>query len=93
MRIDPRNPVVWYTMARVQYDQGNFAKAVQFCLKTNTLLPPASPLHRANWELLADAYQNLGQTDKAREARDQAARDNNSVVRKARQPSASCRRL
>lgn len=77
IRIDPRNPVVWHTMAQVQYDQGNFAKVVQFCLKTNTLLPQASPLRRANWQLLADAYQQLGETAKAQEAMAQAATDNN----------------
>ncbi len=68
IRIDPRNPLVWHTMAQVQYNQDNFAKAVQFCLKANTLLPPTSSLRRANWELLADAYQHLGEKAKAQEA-------------------------
>jgi Tfp pilus assembly protein PilF len=77
VRIDPRNPQVWHSMGRVQYVQGNFAKAVQFCLKANALLHPASSLRRANWQLLADAYQQLGQAAKAQEAREQAARSDN----------------
>ena len=74
IRIAPRDPLVWHAMAWTQFALGRFSKTVQFCLKADTLLTGPDPLRRANWELLAHAYQRLGQIDKAAVARQKAAR-------------------
>jgi Tfp pilus assembly protein PilF len=69
--IEPRNPLLWHTLAQAKYRQGDYAQTVQLCLRSNALLPQAQ-LRRDNFRLMAEAYRRLGQEDKARQASIQA---------------------
>jgi len=73
LRIEPRNGQAWHLMARIRYGQINYGQTVQFCLKSNTLAGNDHSLRRQNWMLLEKAYTKLGDTTKAKEARDKAA--------------------
>ncbi len=73
LRLEPRNARLWHEMAQVKFAQRNFAQTVQFCLKSNSLAGRDQDLRRRNWQLLEQAYEELGEADKAREARDKAA--------------------
>jgi tetratricopeptide (TPR) repeat protein len=72
IRIETRNPLLWHTLAQTKYRQGDFAQAIQLCLRSNSLLPQAAPLARENFLLMALAYRQLGQEEKARQASQQA---------------------
>jgi hypothetical protein len=72
IRIESRNPLLWHTLAQTKYRQGHFAQAVQLCLRSNSLLPRAAPLARENFLLMELAYRQLGQEEKARQAKQQA---------------------
>ena len=67
LRIEPRNAELWYELARVYFEQGSFDQAIQFATKSNTLTKD-SGLRAKNWRLMAQAYTELGDTDRAREA-------------------------
>jgi tetratricopeptide (TPR) repeat protein len=55
LRIEPRNPYYWHTMAQVKYRQGHYRETVQFCLKANSLAGKESQLAARNKELLGQA--------------------------------------
>ena len=67
LRIEPRNAGLWYELARVYFEQGGFNQAIQFATKSNTLTKD-SELRSKNWHLMAQAYTELGDTDRAHEA-------------------------
>ena len=66
LRIEPRNAGLWHELARVYFEQGSFDQAIQFATKSNTLTKD-SELRSKNWRLMAEAYTELGDTDRARE--------------------------
>lgn len=72
LRLEPRNPELWYMMARVKFGQNNPGQTIQFCLKANTLAAGNRALTRRNWLLMAKAYQAMGQGQQAAQARAQA---------------------
>lgn len=72
IRIDPRHPVLWHTLAQAKYDQGEYAQTIQLCLRSNALLQQTASLRRDNFQLMARAYRRLGQDDKADQALVQA---------------------
>lgn len=74
LRLAPREPQLWQAMARLRFAQGNYAQAVQFCLKSNSLAGRNGALRRQNWLLLEKAYLKMGQQEKAAHARQQAER-------------------
>lgn len=55
LRIEPRNPYYWHTMARVKYRQGQYRETVQFCLKADSLAGKETQLLARNQELLRQA--------------------------------------
>ncbi len=71
LRIEPHNASLWHKLARVRYQQAQYDQAVQLASKANTLTRQ-SLLRTANWQLIADAYDRLGDEGKARAARAQA---------------------
>ena len=71
LRIEPRNAGLWYELARVYFEQGSFNQAIQFATKSNTLTKD-SELRSKNWRLMAQAYTELGDSDRAHEAQQKA---------------------
>lgn len=72
LRLAPRDPQLWHAMALVRFGQANYAQAVQFCLKSNSLAGKNRALLRQNWLLLEKAYLEMGDGEKAAHARRQA---------------------
>jgi hypothetical protein len=69
LRIEPRNARLWNRLAAVRFEQGQWSAAVQFASKSNQLAGPDGALRAANYRLMADSYERLGQWQKAGEAR------------------------
>jgi Tfp pilus assembly protein PilF len=38
LRIEPRNPLYWYTLARAKFNQRLYAETIELCRKVETLL-------------------------------------------------------
>lgn len=72
LRLSPRDAQLWQGMARVRFEQGNYAQAVQFCLKSNSLAGKPGALVRQNWLLMEKAYLKTGEKEKAALARQKA---------------------
>lgn len=61
LRIEPRNPYYWHTMAQVKYRQGQYRETVQFCLKSDSLARKQPQLLARNKELLRQAKKAMPQ--------------------------------
>jgi predicted Zn-dependent protease len=61
VRVEPRNGWYWHMMGRVQYEQGSFDQAIQFCLKSNSLAGGDADLKRNNKLLLERAKKKRGE--------------------------------
>lgn len=72
LRLSPREAQLWHTMARVRFEQGNYAQAVQLCLKSNSLAGRNGAVVRRNWLLIEKAYLKTGEKEKAAQARQKA---------------------
>lgn len=68
IRIDPRNPVLWYHLATVRLSQGDAAAAEQLAVKSNSLAAGNHAQQRRNWELVARARRSQEDAAGAREA-------------------------
>ena len=62
LRVEPKNGWYWHAMGRVQYAQGSYAQAIQFCLKSNSMAGRDADLKRNNRLLLKKAYTQTGDT-------------------------------
>lgn len=60
LRIEPRNASVWSRLADVRFDQQSWRKAIQLAAKSNTLVGNNIDLKRRNWILMANSYQEIG---------------------------------
>jgi len=69
LRVEPRNARLWHEMAEVKYAQKDYSQAVQFCIKSNSLSGKDYNLIQQNWLLMEKAYIELGEPEKARQAR------------------------
>ena len=67
LRIEPGNPLYWYSLGRAKYDQGDFAQTVQFCLKAEGTMSRNPGLARRNRELLENAASQLADTKKTKD--------------------------
>ena len=72
LRLEPRNARLWHEMARVKYGQKDYGQVVQFCIKSNSLAGKDYGLIKQNWLLMEKAYLQLGEPEKARQARSKA---------------------
>jgi cytochrome c-type biogenesis protein CcmH/NrfG len=72
LRLSPREAQLWYAMAKIRFEQGNNAQAVQFCLKSNSLAGRNRAVIRRNWLLMEKAYLKTGEKEKAAQARQKA---------------------
>lgn len=62
LRIEPRNPLYWYALARTAYHQGDYQQTIQFCRKADSLVGANRQLATRNRELLDQAQQKARQS-------------------------------
>lgn len=62
IRIDPRNPVLWYHLATVRLSQGESSQAEQLAVKSNSLAADNRPQQARNWQLIAQARREQNDT-------------------------------
>lgn len=55
LRIEPRNPHYWYTLARIKYAQGDYPQAIQLCRKSTSLAGGQPQLIELNSRLIRQA--------------------------------------
>ena len=72
LRLEPRNARLWHEMAQVKYGQKNYGQVIQFCIKSNSLAKKDYGLIKQNWLLMEKAYLQLGESEKAKQARSKA---------------------
>jgi hypothetical protein len=65
LRIDPRNPVIWYHLATVRLEQGEPAQAEQLAVKSTSLAGGNRVQQARNWRLIAQARRAQGNPDGA----------------------------
>mgnify|MGYP000060267308 CR=1 FL=1 len=71
IRIEPQNARVWHALARSKFQQGQYSQAIQMARKSNSCLPDRA-MERNNWLLMEQAYQAMGDQEKAKNAHDRA---------------------
>ena len=69
LRLEPRNALLWNKLASVRYQQQDWQQAVQLAAKSNTLSGQNVGLRRQNWNMMANAYDALGNTESAQKYR------------------------
>ena len=74
IRIDPRNPVLWYHLATVRLSQGDAQAAEQLATKSTSLAPGDTAQQSRNWQLIAQA-RRAQQDEKGALAAEQRARE------------------
>jgi predicted Zn-dependent protease len=62
IRIDPRNPVLWYHLATVRLAQGDPSQAEQLAVKSNSLATGINTQLVRNWQLIVRARRELNDT-------------------------------
>lgn len=70
LRIEPRNARLWSRLADVRFAQKNWQQSAQLAAKSNTLSGNDTALRRQNWYLMANAYDALGDTERANSYRE-----------------------
>jgi len=65
IRIDPRNPVLWYHLATVRLSQGDSPQAEQLAVKSNSLAAGNAAQQARNWQLIAQARRAQNDTQGA----------------------------
>ena len=73
LRMSPQDPQLWHGMARIRFEQGNYAQTIQFCLKSNSLAGENRAIVRQNWLLMEKAYLKTGEEEKAIQSREKAS--------------------
>lgn len=74
LRIEPRNPRLWSELARVRYQQRDYAQAESTALRSESWAGKDNLLRADNWRLIAAAREARGDADGARHARETASR-------------------
>ena len=72
LRIEPRNPWLWYRLAEVRLQMGMASRAEQLAMKSKALAVSNPRLVRNNWLLIARAREHMGNGTGAQQARDKA---------------------
>lgn len=69
LRIEPRNPVLWYYLAKLRLHQGRLKQAAGLAAKSNSLDRSGNrQLQADNWRIIAHARYRDGDLDGARAA-------------------------
>ena len=69
LRIEPNNALLWHRLALIRVQQQEWQQAIALARKSNALVVNNPGLKSANWGIIADAYEKLGDKQKAKEAR------------------------
>lgn len=69
LRIDPRNALLWHHLALIRFQQQQWQQAIVLARKSNALAAKDIKLKSENWGVIANAYEKLGDKQKANEAR------------------------
>jgi tetratricopeptide (TPR) repeat protein len=72
IRIEPRNPVLWYHLATVRLAQGDAQAAEQLAAKSTSLAPGNNLQQARNWQLIARARHAQNDSRGAAEAEQRA---------------------
>jgi tetratricopeptide (TPR) repeat protein len=68
LRISPRNATLWSKMARIKYAKGDYQQAASMAMRSNTMGGSLSQ-KKENWQIIADAREQLGDLSGAEQAR------------------------
>ena len=74
LRIEPRNPRLWSELARVRFQQRDYAQAESTALRSESWAGRDNALRADNWRLIAAAREARGDSKGAQQARDAASR-------------------
>lgn len=72
LRIEPRNPWLWFRLAEIRLQMGMARRAEQLALKSNALAGADPRLAVQSWLLIARARERLGDAEGAERARKKA---------------------
>jgi len=72
LRISPGDPRLWQQLAAVRLEQKKWRLALNMAAKSNSLAGQQQSLQAGNWQIIAQAWQALGNSAKARHARNKA---------------------
>lgn len=72
LRIEPRNPLLLYKLAKLRLQQGQPDLAENLAKKSELLATGNAQLKKKNWILIAEARDQLGKEEAAKEARQRA---------------------
>ena len=68
LRIEPRNPALWQELAKVRLNQGLYLQAENLAAKSNSLSGDNRRLRKKNWQLIAEARFQRGDSKGAQSA-------------------------
>ena len=68
LKVEPRNPRLWYRLAAVRYRQGRHPEAEALARRSMSLSPGDGKLESRNWRVIAAARHGQGDEEGAREA-------------------------
>lgn len=71
LRIEPRNAVLWYYMAKLRLHQNRLAEAAGLAAKSNSLAGKDRKLRADNWRIIAHARNQQGDVAGAQQAQEQ----------------------
>ena len=74
LRIEPRNPRLWSELARVRFQQRDYAQAESTALRSESWAGKDNLLRADNWRLIAAAREARGDRSGAQQAREAASR-------------------
>jgi len=74
IRIEPRNPRLWSELARVRFQQRDYAQAESTALRSESWAGKDNLLRADNWRLIAAAREARGDSNGAQQAREAAGR-------------------
>ncbi len=69
LRLEPRNALLWSRLAGIRFKQKDWQQSVQLAAKSNTLTGQNINLRRQNWNMMAGAYDALGDAATAQKYR------------------------
>ncbi|OGT35776.1 MAG: hypothetical protein A2W28_01715 [Gammaproteobacteria bacterium RBG_16_51_14] len=72
LRIEPKNALLWHRLAIIKMQQGQWEQAIALAGKSNALSGSDYKLQSGNWEVIAHAYEALGQNEMAKKAREKS---------------------
>jgi predicted Zn-dependent protease len=74
LRIEPRNPRLWSELARVRFQQHDYAQAESTALRSESWAGKDNLLRADNWRLISAAREARGDRAGAQQAREAASR-------------------